>query len=400
MSKWNAINTGIWLSSEDHPQFDYVDFDNTNVVNPDPIKGRVYWDEANKTLSVAMNDHVILQVGQEMHIYGVNKDSINLVNGTVVSITGAQGNRPKFARADGTNIQSTDAVLGMLTEDILKNQEGYISTVGTVRNLNTESYTVGQILYLDPTTPGGLTAIEPMYPNYCLEVGIVLVSHNNQGEIQLTLRRDYSAGDIVQTNANGTAKDLHIITGTEKTVVYDTSTWDDLPPNPIIRSRLSAANNPTLTSFVNNIQQYTFSLNDFVVDNQEILHSYKQGTNLKAHIHWATNGSDTNVRYVNWQLEYTICNASGDLASASSFPTVTVISSEEMIPANTPTRSHVITGIGDIDGTNLRIGAVLIYNIKRIAAVSGAEPSNNPFGLQLACHIQQDTQGSRQLFIK
>lgn len=400
MSKWNSINTGIWLSSEDHPVVDYIDLVNDNASNPPNVTGRMYWDVANHTVSIGMDNDVILQLGQEQHLWAVNGTGADVLNGTVVSITGAQGNRPKFGLASATDVNSVVKVIGVATEDIAKNQAGYVAISGEVRDLNTNAYTEGTSLYLDPANPGKLTPTRPEYPDYAFEVGVVTTSHNNNGVLLLTLKRQFLVGNIIQSNETGEDRDIHVITGTQKTVVYDTATWDDLPPNPIIRSRQAASNNPTLTAFVNNIQQYTFAINDYVVDNQELLHSYKQGTNLKAHIHWATNGSDTNVRYVQWQLEYTICNASGDLATSSSFPTITVLSAEEMIPANTPTRSHVITGLGDIDGTNLRIGAVLIYNIKRIAATSGAEPSGNPFALQLACHIQQDTQGSRQLYIK
>lgn len=388
---------GYKLPFDPTPQFDNITL-NPAATPPTPTTGIVYWDDQNKTVSAAMNDHVILQIGQEMHIYGVNKDTINLLNGTVVSITGAQGNRPKFARADGSAILSTNKVIGMLTEDILKNAEGYVATIGTVRGLNTQAYTVGQTLYLDPTTPGGLTTTQPEYPNYNLEVGIVLEAHPTQGEIQLTLRRDYAAGDIIQSNADTVARDLYLITGSQKTLVYDTPTYDDLPPNPIIRSRTAAANNPTLTTFTGAIQQYTFAVNDYVTDNIEILHSYKEGTNLNVHIHWSNQGTNTTTRYVQWQFEYIIANGSND--GANQFSAVQTLNSGDiLIPANHPTLSHWITGIGQITGTGLTIGAVIIYNIRRIAS-TGTAPTSNPFGLQVAAHIQQDTQGSRQLYIK
>lgn len=388
---------GYGMAVNNSPEFDYIDLDPT-AGTPTAQTGRIYWDESNKTVSIALSDHVILQLGQEQHVYAVNKDSINLTNGTVVSITGAQGNRPKFARADSTAISSTNSILGMMTEDISKNSEGYVAVAGTVRGLNTQAYTVGQVLYLDPTTAGGLTTTRPQYPNYCYEVGIVLVAHNNDGEIQLTSRRDYASGDILQSNSDGTARDVHIITGTEKTLVYDSPTWDDLPPNPIIRSRSAAANNPTLSTFEGAIQSYTFAVNDYVMDNMEILHSYKEGTNLYIHIHWANQGNNTDNRYVQWQFEYTIANGSAN--GASQFGTPAPLNSGDLlIPANHPTRSHFISPIGQIPGSLLKIGAVIIYNIRRIVA-SGTAPTNNPYALQVAAHIQQDTQGSRQLFIK
>lgn len=177
------------------------------------------------------------------------------------------------------------------------------------------------------------------------------------------------------------------------------TTYDDLPPNPIIRSRQPAANNPTLATLKGAIQQYTFAVNDYVSDNFELLHSWKPGTNLNVHIHWATNGSEGTDKAVKWEFTYTISNAHATAPFTDAFGDTVAISSETVIPANTPDRAHIISSLGTIDGTNLRIGSVVAYNIKRIAS-SGSAPTSNPFGLQVAAHIEQDTTGSRSLYTK
>ena len=170
--------------------------------------------------------------------------------------------------------------------------------------------------------------------------------------------------------------------------------WNDLPPNPIARSRTPASNNPTLTQFKGTIDQFTFAVNDYVADNFEILHEYKEGTDLVVHIHWTNNGTESIVKYVRWQFEYTIANAHSAFSDV-----VTLNTADIEIPADTPDRTHFVTNIGNISGENLKIGAVFSYNIKRVTA-TGTAPVANPFGLQVAPHIEIDTVGSRLIFTK
>lgn len=397
MGDWLSRYTdGLWLSSGDHPKFDYVDFDPDVGVPDDKVSGRVYWDEDNHTLSVDMNDHVSLQIGQEMHLWAVNKSGSTALNGTVVTITGSQGMRPKFGFSNSADIESTEKTIGMVTEDILNNDEGYVAVHGSVRDLDTSDWVEGTFLYLDPSNPGGLTSTRPEYPNYSLEVGIVTTSHINKGVILLTLRRCFLGGDIVQSNCDGTARDLHFITGTEKTWVNDTPTWNDLTPNPIRRSGVSAANQPDLANFRGNIQQYSFKVGDLVEDNLELLHEYKEGTSFDIHLHWSNNGSDDTDRYVKWEIEYSVANS---VTTNNEFGNSIVISSEILIPADTPDRHHFRNDIGLINGSSLKIGSLIVYRLRRIAS-TGTAPTGNPFGLQVSCHIQQDTAGSRQEVFK
>jgi len=174
-------------------------------------------------------------------------------------------------------------------------------------------------------------------------------------------------------------------------------TWNDLPPIPLLSQRSAAVNNPSLATFVGNIQQLTFAVNDYVYGNYELLHEYAEGTDLEPHVHFATNSVDGTDRAVKWELEYSISNADVTPPFTQAFPVSTVISSEVVIPANTPTRSHVLaTELPSISGTGLLIGAYIVWRLRRIASV-GTAPSANPFGLTLGFHILQNTQGSDEI---
>lgn len=177
------------------------------------------------------------------------------------------------------------------------------------------------------------------------------------------------------------------------------SVWDDLPPNPIVRSRQAAANNPTLATFKNNIQQYTFSVNDYVMDNLEILHEYKEGSDFRPHVHWATNGSEEVDKEVAWEFEYTYSNRTINPTTVSeAFLTSSVLTASTIIPANTPDRAHINTIFPTVSMPSLKIGAIFCYNIKRIS--SGNEPSNSPFGIQVSAHVEKDACGSKEVYTK
>lgn len=219
----------------------------------------------------------------------------------------------------------------------------------------------------------------------------------------------FGTGNDMSIGYNGTqgdiktdlvaASDLHIDCGTDKTVVLDETVWDDLPPVPLITSKVGA-NSPTPTTFVGNIQQYTFdATNDEVFGATEITHQYKEGTDIEVHVHWATNGLEVGSAAVKWELEYTTADGDGSAPFAYAFAGSTVISAETTIPANTPDRSHIITTLGTITGVAAKIGAYICWRFRRIAS-TGTAPAADPFGLAIGFHVEQDTLGSRQTYVK
>jgi len=169
--------------------------------------------------------------------------------------------------------------------------------------------------------------------------------------------------------------------------------FDELPPIPIILARLGSTA-PTLATFVGNVEQYTFdSTNDYIIGATEVVHWYREGTNISPHIHWATNGLEEADKYVKWQMEYTIANMDSVDGVGDAFGATTPISVELKIPANTADRTHMFTDLTDIVGTAIKIGNIIVFKLNRIAAV-GAAPAADPFCLSVGFHAQKDAIGS------
>ena len=168
--------------------------------------------------------------------------------------------------------------------------------------------------------------------------------------------------------------------------------YDDLPPVPLLTARVGSTP-PTLTTFKGTIPQYTFNQNtNEVFGNTEITHQYKEGTDIMAHIHWATNGVDTTDRFVKWELEYTV-------STNGVFGDPVILSTEVLVPANSPTTSYSINSLGNIAGVNLKIGEYIIWKLRRVTA-TGTAPSNNPFGIAVGFHVQMDSFGSATVYSK
>jgi hypothetical protein len=172
---------------------DYIDFQPspTNSV----IGGRLIWNDTDGTLDLGLKgDNVTLQIGQEEVIRVVNKTGADLnesdyrvVRVRNVSEGGAQGQRLAVKLAQANSKINHTAILGIVTEDIKNNQEGFITSFGYVRNINTtgslqgETWVDGDVLWLSQTTAGVLTNIEPsVHP---VQIGYVIYAHANNGKI-------------------------------------------------------------------------------------------------------------------------------------------------------------------------------------------------------------------------
>ena len=198
------------------------------------------------------------------------------------------------------------------------------------------------------------------------------------------------------TIANKVAADININCGTDKTLVLTETVYDDLICG-LFSAKVGTSNVPTWATLVENISAYRFQTDDYLSSSTEVLHSYKEGTDIEGHIHWASNGVDADDRAVKWEVEYSIANMGTGAFSAS-----TVLTGQTTVPASTADRTHFYTSMSaTIAGAGRKIGDVIMCRIKRIAATGGlSAPSANPFGLQLGFHYEKDTLGSRQIGVK
>lgn len=161
-------------------KLDYIDF---NRIGPHvTLPRRMQWNEDDGTIDVAMNDEVVLQIGQETHFYAKNTSGGTIANGTPVMFTGTVGASGKLtfgkAVADGSVLP--EYMMGVATEEILNNEFGYVTSFGLVRGFNTtgtpygETWNDGDLLYFDPATAGTWTNVQPSAPAIHQPVAVVV----------------------------------------------------------------------------------------------------------------------------------------------------------------------------------------------------------------------------------
>ena len=136
-----------------------------------------------------------------------NETGATLTRGTVVYISGAAGNKALVSKAIATSDATSAQTYGVITADILNNQNGYATLVGTLTGLDTSAFAEGAQLYLSSTTAGAYTATKQYAPAHLVYVAIVTRSHVNQGSIEVKIQNGYEMDELhnvsAQTPSNG-----------------------------------------------------------------------------------------------------------------------------------------------------------------------------------------------------
>jgi len=112
-----------------------------------------------------------------------NTSGGTLAKGTPVYITGSVGasGASEVAAANASNA-ATMPCIGLLEEELLNNAEGFATSFGVLRGLNTTGYTVNQVVFV--ASGGGLTGTRPTGTSDLVQnIGRVMRVDNNTGEI-------------------------------------------------------------------------------------------------------------------------------------------------------------------------------------------------------------------------
>ena len=167
--------------------------------------GVMRWNDTDGTLDLGLKGgNVTLQVGQEIVARVVNKTGSDLLeaNYQAVRVSAAQGQRLAVQLAQANNDLNSVDTIGIVTETIQNNQEGFITTLGQVRGINTtgslqgETWTDGDVLYLSPTVAGKITNIKPTAPDHMVVLGYVEYAHQNNGKIYVKVQNGYELEEL------------------------------------------------------------------------------------------------------------------------------------------------------------------------------------------------------------
>jgi hypothetical protein len=175
-----AGNLTGWVSRSSQ-RFISFDTDYTG----EPVEGRFQWNSEDGVPEIGLaGGNVTLQIGLEQAMRAKNVSGFLIPNGKLVRISGASGSKPEIDLADPSSIATVGAI-GMVTEDIANNQQGYVTTFGLVRDIDTSLFGEGVLLWLDFS--GNFTNIRPVPPIWSVAIGTVIRSHATEGEVFVTI---------------------------------------------------------------------------------------------------------------------------------------------------------------------------------------------------------------------
>lgn len=160
----------------------YLDY--TSVAAPSFVEGRMWYDSTAKALAY-YNDvsSAVVHIGHDIQLKVINNTGATIANGAPVYITGVSSGQtyPNVALAKA-DVAATSSVIGLADGAIPNGAFGYVTTTGNIDNVNTGSFTVGQVLYLSPYSAGQLMNTIPP-TGITVQVGVVSFVNSSTGKI-------------------------------------------------------------------------------------------------------------------------------------------------------------------------------------------------------------------------
>jgi len=248
-----------------------IRFDRDNPVVdpliPTPQEGLMTWNPIEQCLDIHQND-TTLQVGLEHLTLFKNTTGATIPDGTVLEITGANGDgNPLVSLFTANSVSDSLHVIGLCTESVPNNALGRATKFGKVRGLNTtgsqysETWVIGTELFISPTVAGGLTSIKPSPPNQAIFIGTVTKVGSTDGIIlvntpTITKLRYGSFSDTTTQSA--------VAANTAYPIKFNTT---DFAAGHSVASRYSGSNN-AIVAAVSGLYNYQFSLQFASTTNQ------------------------------------------------------------------------------------------------------------------------------------
>ena len=244
---WEAISGGTPLNTpstivarDSDSSFDISSIDFDTTANSVSAIGRLTWDDGDGSLYLGLKGgNVDLPIGQESVVLSYNGTGSVINKGQVVYISGAQGQRPSVSLSSASAEMTSSKTLGVASEQIGIGEEGFVTTFGIIRGLNTELFTPGSALWLS-TTAGGLTQTPPASPDHAVFVGYCVKSNQSSGEIFVSVQNGYEieelhnvlidtplSGDVLQYNSTTGLWENNVIGAT-----FDVLYQADQPSSP------------------------------------------------------------------------------------------------------------------------------------------------------------------------
>ena len=136
--------------------------------------GQMTWNPNERTVNIGLDNNVVLQTGQEMLALVRNGTASTIVDGTVVMLTGSVGNSGRLVVAPYDGTSDASLIIGLATEHIAPGADGFATSYGKIRGIDTSMWAEGAVLYVN----GGTLATTPT-SSLNMKIAAVVTSHTN-----------------------------------------------------------------------------------------------------------------------------------------------------------------------------------------------------------------------------
>ena len=163
-----------------------ISFDTTNTDAPD--FGELVWSNELGTAELGFNGgETTLPVGLKSLYRVANTTGSSIAKGTLVMAVGTVGQSGRVLIAPWNGQQPSQTIMGLATQEIPNDADGFVAHFGPVREVNTtgtpfgETWVAGDILYAGAS--GGLTKVQPEAPDTKTIIALVINAHAQVGTL-------------------------------------------------------------------------------------------------------------------------------------------------------------------------------------------------------------------------
>jgi hypothetical protein len=173
-------------------------FFKTSIPTNNVDTAKMRWDSDLGTVVLGMYDKVPNELGFKNFWLVKNQTGSTITKGSIVYANGTVGASGRITVAKFIANGSIDAkyLLGITAHDLTDGEDGYVISFGKIRQVNTDTFAAGAILYPSPTTAGVWTDVEPVAPNIDMPIGFCINSSSNNGTIAIKVESGYKLHEL------------------------------------------------------------------------------------------------------------------------------------------------------------------------------------------------------------
>lgn len=173
-----------------------------------------------------------------------NTDTVTLVPGTVIVITGSTGGNVTVQRANASTEATSSKTFAIVVDTIPVNETGRCVKNDFIEDIDTSSLPEGSALWLS-TVAGQITTTIPQAPNHAVFLGYCVRSHQSAGRILVKIQNGYEINELHDVLITARA--------TGDTILFDgtTGVWKNVTPSAQ-RTNLDVYNKTEAQTLANN----------------------------------------------------------------------------------------------------------------------------------------------------